>query len=526
MTDAIVIGAGPNGLVAANRLADAGWEVLVVEAQPEPGGAVLSAEITAPVFVSDVFSSFYPFAAASPVMQALDLEAHGLRWRHAPVVIAHPLTDGRCAVLSRDVEETAASLDAFPPGDGEAYRYFLREFGRVGPPMVSALLGSFPPVRPTLRLLRQIGRRDLLRFAQFATLPARRMGEEMFAGEGARLLLAGNAMHSDVSPETILSGLLGWLLVGLGATVGYPIAEGGASNLTAALVHRLEARGGTVRCGLPVERVLTSGGRAVGVAIRDGEQLRCSKAVIADVAAPSLYLDLLDANDVPPVVRADMERYEWDAATVKVDWALRRPIPWSAPEARRAGTVHLADSVDDMSRASTACATGDVPEHPLIVLGQYAAADATRQPKGAETAWAYLHLPRWGSNRAARTEQVVADMVEHIEARIEALAPGFRNEVLARHVMGPADLERLDANLVGGAINGGTAQLHRQLVFRPSPSSPGPRTPVAGLYLGSASAHPGGGVHGAPGANAAGAALRGARLDPFRRTMAAITKPS
>src|SRR5207253_587940 len=263
--DAIVIGSGPNGLVAANLLVDAGWSVQVLEAQDVPGGAVRTAEITEPGFRHDLFSAFYPLAAASPVLRRLELERWGLEWRHGPLVLAHPRADGTCAVLSRDLDATCASLDSFAAGDGEAWRRLFRLWLRVRRPLLQGMATPMPPVLPTLGLARRLGTGDLLRFVRMAILPIQRFAVEEFRGDGASRLLSGNALHADFGPGTALGAFFGMLLCMLGQDVGFPTPRGGAGALTDALVRRLESRGGTLTCGARVERVLVRRRRAVGV---------------------------------------------------------------------------------------------------------------------------------------------------------------------------------------------------------------------------------------------------------------------
>jgi phytoene dehydrogenase-like protein len=515
--DAIVVGSGPNGLVAANILADAGWAVLVLEAQSEPGGTVRTGELTLTGFRHDLFSAFYPLAAASPIFAALGLEEWGLRWRRAPYALAHPTPDGRCAVISPDRDETAASLDGYHAGDGDGWRDLMALWDHHGSAVIDALLRPFPPIRAGARLAIGLRPPGLLELARMGLTPARRLGEEHFAGEGGALLLAGNALHADLSPENAGSGLFGWLLCALAQTVGFPVPEGGAGSLSAALVRRLEARGGRVLCGQNVVRVVVRHGRAVGVRTEGGEEHLATRGVLADVTAPYLYETLLADVSSPPHLAADLRRFQWDAGTVKVDWALSAPVPWSAAAARQAGTVHVADSVDDLTRWSADLATRTVPARPFLLFGQQSMTDPSRQPAGAETAWAYTHVPRRVDHDAAGRVSGRWDaadeeaMVDRIEQRVEDLAPGFRASILGRHVFTPRSLQAADANLDGGAINGGTAQLHQQLVFRPVPGLGRPGTFVDGLYLASASAHPGGGVHGACGSNAARAALAAAR---------------
>ena len=504
--------------MAANLLADAGWAVTVLEAQDEPGGAVRSAEVTAPGFTNDLFSSFYPLGAASPVMQALDLEAYGLRWAHAPTVLAHPTPDGRCAVISRDLATTQASLETYAAGDGAAWGALVEEWQGLAPALLDAAFGPFPPVRSAGRLLARTGPAGALRLARRAVLPVRRLGEEHFGGEGARLLLAGNALHTDLSPEAAGSGIYGWLLAMMGQTVGWPVPVGGAGRLTDALVRRLAARGGDLRVGTPVTSVVVAGGRAMGVRTAAGESVRARRAVLADVAAPVLYRHLVAEHHLPAGLLRHVDRFQWDNSTIKVDWALSAPIPWRDPGPAGAGTVHLADDLDALTRMAGELAMRQVPSRPFLLLGQMTTADPTRSPAGTESAWAYTHVPAEVRGDAggegltgAWTETEVRTFVARMEAVVEAYAPGFRDVVLARQVQAPRDLEQADATLVHGALNGGTAAPHQQLVFRPVPGLGRPETPVPGLYLASMSAHPGGGVHGACGANAARAALLAAR---------------
>jgi len=513
--DAVVIGAGPNGLVAANLLADAGWDVLVLEAQDEPGGAMRSGALTLPGYVHDRFSSFYPLAVASPVMRALALEDHGVRWRRHSVPVAHPARDGSVAYVSQDLEETEAGLDAFAPGDGAAFRRLIELWDRVGEHLLEALVSPFPPVRGASRIAAALGARGVLDFARFGLLPVRRCAGEEFRGEGAARLLAGNALHADLSPEAPGGALYGWVLCGLAQRVGFPVPEGGSGQLAAALVARLRSRGGQVECGERVTQVLVRGGRATGVRTAGGREVQAGRAVLADVGAPALFQELLEPRHVPERVRRAIERFQYDNATFKVDWALAGPVPWPAEPARRAGTIHVTEGVDALTRASTELTLGRVPAEPFLIAGQYAAADPTRQPPGTETFWSYTHVPQQVRGDAGGDGltgswdiQESERFADRMEGELEAVAPGFRALVRGRSVTTPHELQAADANLVNGALNGGTAQLHQQLVFRPVPGLGRAETPVAGLYLASASAHPGGGVHGGPGAIAARAARR------------------
>jgi phytoene dehydrogenase-like protein len=520
--DAVIIGSGPNGLVAANLLADAGWSVVVLEAETDPGGAVRSGELTLPGFLHDRFSAFYPLGAGSPVMQGLGLERYGLRWRRSPLVLAHPLPDGRCPVLSMDLDETCASLDADVPGDGEAWRRLYGLWERVGGPLLESLMTPFPPVRGGARLAAKLGPTGLVRFARFALLSVQRLAEEEFSGEGPGLLLTGLALHTDLAPESAASSIFGWLLGGLGQQIGFPVPEGGSGQLTAALVARLEARGGRVVCNTRVSRVVVRDGRAVAVVTAEGDEVAAGRAVVADVGAPALYRDMVGPEHLPGSVLDDLRRFQYDNSTVKVDWALGGPIPWAAEAARRAGTVHLADGMDHFVEASSDLIMGRIPARPHLVLGQMGVADPTRSPAGTETVWAYTHVPQKVHGDAGGDLKGLWDFDEaeafadRIEAEIERLAPGFRSLIRGRYVATPPLLEASNANLVGGAVNGGSAQLHQQLIFRPIPGLARAETPVRGLYLGSASAHPGGGVHGGCGSNAARAAMAWDRLQRAR----------
>jgi phytoene dehydrogenase-like protein len=512
VSDAVVVGAGHNGLVAANILADAGWAVTVLEANDQPGGSVTSHWLDGAV--TDVCSAFYPLTVASPPIQALHLEEYGLHWCHAPLVLAHPMEDGRCPVLSTQLDETAASLDALAVGDGDAWRRSHALWERAGKGVLDALFTPFPPLASGMRLAARLGLQDGLRFARFAVLPVRRFIEEDFGGEGG-LLIAGSALHTDLAPESAASSFFGWILTMLGQQYGWPVPRGGAGQLTAALVRRFEARGGTVRCGERVTQVIVRNRRAVGVRTAGGEEVPARFAVLADVVAPLLYGGLVGWEHLPARMADDLRRFQWDWATFKMDWTLDGDVPWSAPAASRAGTVHLGATLDEMTMFSAQLAAGQVPLRPFVIVGQMSMADPTRSPPGTSTMWAYTHVPRrvrsdeGGDGLTGRWDGAEVDrMADRIEQQVERFAPGFRGRIRTRAVMSPPDLEGHNANLVGGGINGGTAAIHQQLVFRPTPGWGRPETPIAGLYLAGSSAHPGGGVHGACGANAARVALR------------------
>ncbi|MBB2942860.1 phytoene dehydrogenase-like protein [Actinoplanes lutulentus] len=501
--DAIVVGAGHNGLVAANLLADAGWSVRVLEATPQPGGAVRSGFVTAPGYLSDLFSSFYPLGYASPVMKSLRLDEQGLRWTHAPDVFTHLLPDGRAATVNRDLERTMASMEQFAPGDGERWRTAYDEWRSLSAHLLDTLFTPFPPVRNSAGLLRELRLSGALRLARRLVLSVRDLGGELFDGEGATLALAGCALHTDLSPEQAGGGVYGWLLTMLGQEYGWPVPIGGAQQITETLVRRLEARGGEVVYDAPVSRVLVARGRAMGVRTHDGRDWRAKRAVIADVPAPALFLDLVGERWLPPRMVEDLDHFRWDGATLKVDWAVPTKMPWKNPAAAGAGTVHLGADLNDLTKYAAQLAAGELPPKPFLLLGQMSTADATRSPEGTESLWAYTHLPHRKSWKADE----IAEHVQRMEQVIEQHAPGFLSQVAGRNVFSPADLERENPSLVGGALGGGTSAAFQQLFLRPIPGLGRADTPVDRLFLGSASAHPGGGVHGAPGANAARAAL-------------------
>jgi phytoene dehydrogenase-like protein len=524
-TDAVVIGSGPNGLVAANLLADAGWEVTILEAQDDVGGAVRSDQSVHPGFVHDTFSSFYPLAAVSPTIRRLELEKFGLAWANAPAVVGTPFEDGSWALLHANRDDTAAGLDDAAPGDGEAWLDMCRSWDAIGDQVVGALLTPFPPLRHALGALARLPRAGGAAFVRSLLAPARTVAEQHFAGRAPRILLAGNAAHADIPLDGNGSAFMGWLLVMMGQHAGFPVPVGGAGALTRAMARRLESKGGKVLLRTRANRVEVAEGRAVAVVADGGERFPVRRAVVADVSAPALYGGLVSWDDLPPRTRRNMRRFEWDPGTVKVDWALSGPVPWASAPSAAPGTVHIAESLDEIAEAGVQIAAGSVPAKPFLLVGQMTAADPVRAPAGSESLWAYTHVPRRptfdagdGSVGGSWDQDDVERMADRIQARIEHYAPGFGSRVLARRVLGPHEMQALDENLYEGALNGGTAALQQQLVLRPIPGLGRAETPVKGLYLGSASAHPGGGVHGACGSNAARAALLHERLEALTGT--------
>jgi phytoene dehydrogenase-like protein len=504
--DALVVGSGPNGLTAAITLAQSGWRVLVLEAAERPGGAVATEELTLPGFRHDTYSSVYPAGAASPVFARLPLHRHGLRWTHPAACYAHPLPDGRAVALYRDLDRTAESLDRIRSGDGERWLAFAVPLMRNFDALRHTMLGGFPPIRGVAQLAAGVGPRGMLDLARLVLMPAQALGEELFDDDGTRAWLYGSAMHSDVPPLVGGSAIAAVYLNLLGHGVGWPSPDGGAGRLADALVSYLQELGGTVRTDAMVARFAVERNRIVGVELEDGERLG-APVLIADVMPGALAS--LAGDALPAAYARALRRYRLGPATLKIDWALDGQIPWIAPETREAGTVHIGGSAQELLQATAM--TDGLRERPFMLLGQQSVADPSRAPAGRHTAWAYTHGPH-----SVDWEQERDRHVERMEAQVERFAPGFRERILARHILGPADLQRRNANLVGGDVTGGSNSLD-QLIFRPVPSLVPYRTPVRGLYLGSAASFPGGAVHGVPGRAAARLALAEARISRFAR---------
>jgi phytoene dehydrogenase-like protein len=511
--DAIVAGAGPNGLAAALRLAEAGWSVCLLEATDEVGGGARTVECTLPGFRHDFGAGFFPLAAAAPAITGRSLARHGLRFAHAPVPAAHPFAGDQAIALGRSAEETAVSLDKVHLGDGEAWMALDRAWGDVVGQFLAAQLHRWP-VRELAWLLRRLGPRGAAEFARVVLSGAESVAR-VFASEQARAFLVAPAMHADLPPEAPGSGVYALLLGLLGQRNGMPVAVGGTGAISRALCSALLEAGGVVATGRPVERFVVRAGRVVAVEA-GGDQIGARRAVIAAID-PRLVVERTGREHFPAAALAQLDVSRRGLGTFKVDWALDGPVPWTAEACRDAAVVHVAETVTDMSRAVWEAAHGLLPARPTLVLGQQSLADPGRAPEGRHTLWGYTHVPAVPTGDAARPRargdwpRAAQPFADRVEAAIERYAPGFRERILARKLWTPADLEAADPNLVGGDISGGTFAVDQQLLFRPGPAWWRWGTPLKGLYLGGAALPPGGGVHGAAGDQAAAQALADAR---------------
>jgi phytoene dehydrogenase-like protein len=475
--DAIVIGSGPNGLGAAIRLAQAGRQVLVLEAAGTAGGGARSAALTLPGFVHDPFAAVFPLAAASPLFRTLDLGRHGLEWIEPPAALAHPLDDGRVVILYRSIERSAAALGA----DRDIYtglmNPLLADVERLIPDVLAPPGGQRHPL--AMARLMMHGIRSATGFAS-----------SYFHGDEARALLAGSAAHSFLPLDAPLTAGFGLYLSLLVHAVGWPIARGGAGRIPVALVSVLESLGGSVTLDYPVQTIADLPSRTCDIFF-DTSPIR-----LAAIAGPQL----------PAGFRARLQRHRFGPGAFKVDYALDGPVPWAAAECLTAGTVHLGGTFEEIAHAESEVSAGRHPERPFVIASQPSLFDSTRAPTGHHTLWAYCHVPA-GSP---------VDMTDRIDRQIERFAPGFRDRVLARHVMAPRDLEMVNPNLVGGAVNGGLQDVRTYLQWtlaRPSPYA----TPNPALFRCSAATPPGGGVHGMAGFHAAEYALRRANRSQTSR---------
>ncbi len=465
--DVVVVGAGPNGLSAAVELARGGLSVLVREASDEVGGAARTAEVTRPGFRHDLGSAIHPLGVGSPFFSSLPLADHGLEWVHPEIPLAHPLDDGSAVVLTRSVEETARSLGP----DGDAYLSLVLPFVEAWDVFADHVLDTplRPPAHPVL----------MGRFGLRALRPTTKLANSTFRTPEARALLAGNAAHSALPLDQSPSAAIALVLMVAGHAVGWPAPRGGAGAITGALATYLRALGGVIETGARVRSI---------------DELPDARAVLLDLT-PRQVAAIARAR-LPAGYRSRMEAWRYGPGAFKMDWALDAPIPWTAEACRRAGTVHLGGTLEQIAEAEAAPWAGRVHERPFVLLAQPTVFDPTRAPQDKHVAWAYCHVPNgWDG-----------DATDAIERQVERFAPGFRSHVLERRAQGPRELEAWNSNLVGGDINGGALTL-TQTLGRPQWSLSPWVTPVEGLYLCSSSTPPGGGVHGMCGYHAARAAL-------------------
>jgi phytoene dehydrogenase-like protein len=495
---AVVVGAGHNGLLCAGTLAAAGWDVTVLEAAAHAGGALRSETGPLDGYVVDPCAGFFPLTRASPAFAEVELP--GVEWIDPPVVMGHPLSDGRVVVLHRELEGSVESLERAGPGAGRAWAELVGPLLRNSDLVRRTALARFPPLAAAPLGLR-LGRAGI-EVARLMAGSAATLGRDVLGSDAAAAWLSGSAVHSDLAPDEPGSAAFALFLNLLGHMVGWPFPRGGAGAITRALVERLERAGGELRLGSAAERIDCAGGRVRAVHTAGGERFEAD-AVVATVGVAPL-LRMLPPAAFPPSLTAELRRWRYGLGTFKVDYALSAPVPWRDAELRRAAVVHVGDSVEDQVEAARGAGRGELPGRPSLVVGQHSLHDPTRAPAGRHTLYAYTHVP---SDPGAPDDSIV----ELMEERIEAFAPGFRSTVLARTVRPPRRLERENASLVGGDLGGGSAQLDQQLIFRPAPELFRYRTPLAGLYVAGASTHPGPGVHGVSGAGAARAVLADAR---------------
>ena len=465
--DAVIVGAGPNGLAAAVTLAQQGRSVVIFEAADTIGGGSRTAELTLPGFKHDVCSAIHPLGMASPFFRALPLDRHGLQWIQPNAPLAHPLDDGTAVLLSRDMQTTVGGLGS----DGAAYRRLLSPFVENWHALLHEILGPLrPPRHPFL----------MARFGLLAVRSARSLASARFKSERTRALFAGLGGHSMMPLDTMLTSAFGIMLGSLAHAVGWPMAAGGSQSIPVALADYLDSMG--------VEIVTRQ-------RIQSLEELPQAGAVLLNTAPNQL--SQITGGRLPARYLKQLKRYRYGPGVFKVDWALDGPIPWTARQCLEAGTVHLGGTMEEIVAAEGAVGRGDHPEHPFIILAQQSLFDSSRAPDGKHTAWGYCHVPNGSS----------VDMTDRIEAQIERFAPGFGSRILARHTRNSVDMEAYNANYVGGDINAGIPDL-RQIFTRPLPRLSPYTTPLHDLYLCSSATPPGGGVHGMCGYHAARVALK------------------
>jgi phytoene dehydrogenase-like protein len=470
--DAVVVGAGPNGLAAAIELARAGRRVTVLEAAPTAGGGTRSAELTLPGFVHDVCSTIHAFGRTSPFLAGLKLERHGLRWLEAPAALGHPFDDGTAVLVRGGVAETAGGLG--DPEDADAYR-------RLFDPLVDGWASLLPDILAPFHIPRSVPRSlRLARFGWTAVQPATSVARR-FRGARARALFAGVAAHSILRLTEPVSAAAALVLLGAAHADRWPFPEGGAGRLADALSVELDSLGGSIVTGHRVDRL---------------DELPAHSVALFDVAPRRL--ESIAGDRLPPGYRRMLRRYRHGPGIFKLDLAIDGAIPWQAAELAEAGTVHLGGTLEEIARSEASVAAGRVPDRPFVLLVQTSRFDRTRAPEGRNTVWAYCHVPNGSS----------ADLTEPILRQVERFAPGFRAQILAAKATDPSQLAAANPNDFGGDIANGRMDL-AQLFTRPGRRFWDPyATPDRSIYLCSAATPPGGGVHAMCGAHAARSALR------------------
>jgi len=464
--DAIVVGSGPNGLAAAITLARERLSVLLIEGKETIGGGMRTAELTMPGFHHDVCSAIHPLALSSPFFRSLDLAAYGLDWIHPPAALAHPFDDGSAILLKRSIGETAAQFGS----DASRYAALMEPLAAHWAELAEDILGPLRMPRHPL---------ITLRFAVRAQSSAQQLARSRFRDHRARALFAGIAVHA-IQPLSQRGTAAAGLLLGAAAhAVGWPIPQGGSQKLADALGACFTSLGGTIETGRMVHSL---------------EELPRARVVLLDITPRQMAR--IAGGTLPDGYRRRMESHRYGPGVFKIDWALAGPIPWKAAECLKAGTVHLGGTMEEIVAAENAAWKGEAVERPFVILAQQSLFDPSRAPAGRHTAWAYCHVPNGSS----------VDMTEQIEDQVERFAPGFRERILARSIMTPADMERYNPNYVGGDIGGGVRGM-RELLIRPLGRWKAYTTPIKGVYLCSSSMPPGGGVHGMCGYHAAETAL-------------------
>lgn len=466
--DAVVVGAGPNGLSAAITLARAGRSVLVLEARDSVGGGTRTAELTLPGFKHDICSAIHPLSLGSPFMRSLPLDGFGVEWIYPPAAIAHPLDDGPAVLVERSVEATATQLGR----DAGPYRRLLGPLAAHQEAILEDLLGPFPfpPHHPL----------QLVRFGLSALRSASGLARGLFHEERARAVFSGMAAHAMLPLDQPGTAAFGLTLGLLAHSVGWPMARGGSQTITEAMAAYLRTLGGEIVTGCPVSQMA---------------ELPEAGAILFDLTPRQLLK--IAGDRLPSGYRQQLTRYRYGPGVFKIDYALSGPIPWKAAECARAGTVHLGGTLEEIAASEKAVWQNEPVERPYVLLAQQSLFDPSRAPQGKHTAWAYCHVPQ-GSQ---------LDMTGSIEGQIERFAPGFRDLVLARHTMNAAEMESYNPNYVGGDINGGVQDL-RQLYTRPAARWAPYSTPDQQIFICSSSTPPGGGVHGMCGYHAARAVLK------------------